>query len=98
MSVATIAALTWLLRFALQQSFSDPRQTVKTENGEMPYGAFRFNQIIEECFYISKAINTSYLDLMEISVKEKNTMIEIINEENRKNQEEIEKIKRKAKM
>lgn len=64
----------------------------------MPYGAFRFNQIIEECFYISKFINTSYLDLMEISVKEKNTMIEIINEENRKNQEEIEKIKRRAKM
>lgn len=69
---------------------------IKTDNGEMPYGVYRFNQIIEECYVISKVIHTSYLDLMDISVMEKDKMLEFINEENKRNQEELDKIKRKS--
>lgn len=63
----------------------------------MPYGVYRYNEIIDECYIISKLINTSYLDLMEISVRERDRMLELINEENKREQERIEKIKRKSK-
>lgn len=63
----------------------------------MPFGVYRFNQIIEECYYISKFINTSYLDLMEISVIERDTLLELINEQNKRDQEEIDKMKQKSK-
>lgn len=70
---------------------------IKTEDGEIPYGVYRFNQIIEECYVISKVIHTSYLDLMDISVMEKDKMLEFINEENKRNKEELDKIKRNSK-
>lgn len=63
----------------------------------MPYGVYRYNEIIDECYIISKLINTSYVDLMEISVRERDRMLELINEENKREQERIEKIKRKSK-
>lgn len=63
----------------------------------MPYGVYRYNEIIDECYIISKLINTSYIDLMEISVRERDRMLELINEENKREQERIEKIKRKSK-
>ena len=61
----------------------------------MPYGVFRFKQIIDECFAISKTINTSYTDLMNISIRERDRMIEIIVEDNKKQKEELDKIKAK---
>ena len=63
----------------------------------MPYGVYRYNEIIDECYIISKLINTSYIDLMEISVRERDRMLELINEENKREQERIENIKRKSK-
>lgn len=63
----------------------------------MPYGVYRYNEIIDECYIISKLINTSYVDLMEISVRERDRMLELINEENKREQERIENIKRKSK-
>lgn len=76
-------------------SFSDPQQLIKTDDGEMPYGIYRFQQIIDECFIISKTINTSYTDLMNISIRERDRMIEIIVEDNKKQKEELDKIKAK---
>lgn len=76
-------------------SFSDPQQLIKTDDGEMPYGIYRFQQIIDECFIISKTINTSYTDLMDISIRERDRMIEIIIEDNKKQKEELDKIKAK---
>lgn len=76
-------------------SFSDPQQLIKTDDGEMPYGVYRFQQIIDECFIISKTINTSYTDLMNISIRERDRMIEIIVEDNKKQKEELDKIKAK---
>ena len=63
----------------------------------MPFGVFRFQQIIDECYIISKVIHTSYTDLMDISIRERDRMLELINEENKKQQEEIDKMKRKSK-
>ena len=76
-------------------SFSDPQQLIKTDDGEMPYGIYRFQQIVDECFIISKTINTSYTDLMNISIRERDRMIEIIVEDNKKQKEELDKIKAK---
>lgn len=76
-------------------SFSDPQQLIKTDDGEMPYGIYRFQQIVDECFIISKTINTSYTDLMDISIRERDRMIEIIIEDNKKQKEELDKIKAK---
>ena len=76
-------------------SFSDPQQLIKTDDGEMPYGIYRFQQIVDECFIISKTINTSYTDLMNISIRERDRMIEIIIEDNKKQKEELDKIKAK---
>lgn len=61
----------------------------------MPYGVFRYKQIIDECFVISKTIHTSYLDLMNISVIEKNRILDIIEEENKRQQEQLDEIKKK---
>lgn len=62
----------------------------------MPYGVYRFNQIVEECYYISKYMHTSYLDLMSVSVGEKNQLLNLINDENKRNQEELERARQKA--
>lgn len=97
MFIATIAVMIWWFPFELHLNFSDLQQIVKTEHGEIPYGAYHYQQLIDECFVISKTINTSYTDLMDISIREKERMLEIIMEDNKKQQEEIEKIKRKTK-
>lgn len=60
----------------------------------MPYGVYRYQQIIDECYIISKVIHTSYLDLMNVSIVERDRMLELIEEENKRQEEQLEKIKR----
>lgn len=60
----------------------------------MPYGVYRYQQIIDECYIISKVIHTSYLDLMDVSIVERDRMLELIQEENKRQEEQLEKIKR----
>ena len=83
--------------FESQMSFSDPQQIIKTDDGEMPYGIFRYQQIIDESYIISKVIHTSYTDILDISIRERDRMIELINEENKRNQEDLDKLKAKSK-
>ena len=83
--------------FESQMSFSDPQQIIKTDDGEMPYGIFRYQQIIDESYIISKVIHTSYTDILDISIRERDRMIELINEENKRNQEDLDKVKAKSK-
>lgn len=61
----------------------------------MPYGVYRYQQIIDECYIISKVIHTSYLDLMNVSITERDRMLELIQEENKRQEEQLEKIKKK---
>lgn len=86
--------------FSTNQHFLDPQTT----NDGKPYGPWRYKKIVEECFYISHQIHTSYTDLMKISPRERVYLIEFLNkeaeqlqksrEENNKNiQKKIEEIK-----
>lgn len=61
----------------------------------MPYGVWKFNQIVKECYFISDNIHTSYTDLLNITIKEKNLLIKYINEKNKAERDAIEKAKKK---
>lgn len=87
-----------LYPFDLRQSFSDPHQLVKNDKGEeVPYGLYRYDELVRECYFISSSINTSYTDLLDITPKEKNLLIRYINEKNKAEQEAIEKARKKNK-
>ena len=58
-----------------------------------PYGPVRFRQIIKECYLIAKNCNTSYTDLLNITPMEKNELINLIIDENKKSEEAMQKIK-----
>ena len=83
--------------FDLQANFSNQHQLIKDSDTEeeMPYGVWKFNQIIKECYFISDNIHTSYTDLLNISVKEKDLLIKYINEKNKAERDAIEKAKKK---
>ena len=63
----------------------------------MPYGVYRYQEIIDESYIISKVIHTSYVDILDISIRERDRMIELINEENKRNREDLDKLKAKSK-
>ena len=75
--------------FALGPSFLDPQ---KTSDGQ-PYGPKRYKQIVKECYLIAKNCNTPYTNLLDITPSEKNLLLDLILEENRRSQEQIEKVK-----
>ena len=70
---------------------------IKTEDGDMPYGVYRYQEIIDESYIISKVIHTSYVDILDISIRERDRMLELINEENKRNREDLDKLKDKTK-
>ena len=71
---------------------------MKTDKGQtLPYGVVRFEEIIQECYIISKNINTSYTDLLDITPREKNMMLELLNNEAKRQQELYDKQKAKMK-
>jgi hypothetical protein len=43
-----------------------------------PYGQVRFEQIVEECYMISKKIHTSYNDLTKITPLERTYLLQFI--------------------
>ena len=43
-----------------------------------PYGPFRYEQIVEECYAISKRMHTSYGDLMKITPLERTYLLQFI--------------------
>lgn len=71
---------------------------MKTDKGQtLPYGVVRFEEIIQECYIISKNIHTSYTDLLDITPREKNMMLELLNNEAKRQQELYDKQKAKMK-
>ena len=56
-----------------------------------PYGPIRYKQIVTELYIISKNLNTSYTDLLQISPLERGYLIELLKEEKRIQEEAIEK-------
>ena len=59
-------------------SFFDPPYM---EDGKTPYGPVRFENIVQEQYIISKAINTSYLDTEKLTPKERGLLIKFILED-----------------
>ena len=48
-----------------------------TSDGK-PYAPKRYNEIIEENYWITKFTHTSYSDILKMSVLERNTLINLI--------------------
>jgi hypothetical protein len=63
--------------FALGPSFLDPLKT----KDDKPYGPFRYEEIIKECYLISKNTHTSYNDVLDMSTIERAYMLQIIAKE-----------------
>lgn len=73
----------------------DP-QSIKDDNGnEIPYGPYRYKEIVKELYYISKNIHTSYNDLQKITPLERKYLIELLIDDINKEKELIEKRKSK---
>ena len=66
-----------------------------TKDGR-PYGPIRYKQIIKECYVISKNTNTPYTALMDITPTEKNALIDLILDENRRSEEALQKARAAA--
>lgn len=67
----------------------DPQST----SDNKPYAPFRYKEIVQECYVISKNLNTSYTDLMKVTPTERGYMLEFLNEEYDRTQRELQKIK-----
>lgn len=62
-----------------------------------PYPPIRYREIIKECYVITRHLNTSYTDLYNITPKERLTLAQFIEEEERAKQKLIEEAKNKNK-
>ena len=67
-----------------------------TKDGK-PYGPIRYKQLVKECYVIAKNTNTPYTALMDITPTEKNALIDLILEENRRSEEALQKARAAAK-
>ena len=74
-------------------NFLDPQ---RTKDGK-PFGPERFKQLVKERYLITKHTNTSYGDTGDISVKEKDMLIDFIMEDLRRTKEAIEESESKVK-
>ena len=81
----------WCPRFASHQSFLDPQLT---SDGK-PYGPVRYQQIVKECYIVSKNSNTSYSDVLQMTPTEREAILSYISEEFKKTQDMIEQNRNK---
>lgn len=63
-----------------------------TSDGK-PYAPARYKRLVEECYFISKNCNTSYLDVLQMSPLEKDYIISFIMDEQERAQKQLEQIK-----
>ena len=67
-----------------------------TKDGQ-PYGPVKYKELVRECYIISRNINTSYTDLMDVTPLERQYMLEFIKEESDSLKKTIEENKQKQK-
>jgi hypothetical protein len=79
--------------FALDQNFLDPQKTDKNE----PYGPYRYKEIIRECYLISKNINTSYNEILDITPTERSYLLQFIADDIKRYNDVKEQAQTKAK-
>jgi hypothetical protein len=74
-------------------SFLDPQ----TSKDGKPYGPKRFKEIVKECWFLSDQMNTSYSDVLDLSVQERFYIAECIKEKHETQKAAIDAIKAKNK-
>lgn len=81
-----------LQSFAQHLNFLTPRLT----NDGKPYGPIKFKQLVQDCYLISKNINTPYSDVLNMTPTERNYILNFLVEEAHKMQKELEESRRKS--
>ena len=70
------------LTFVLNRNFLDPNTIkVKDEDGkekEILYAPKRYKEIVEECYLISRNLNTSYSDAKKITPLERSYLLQLL--------------------
>ncbi len=74
-------------------SFLDP-QTYKDGT---PYGPKRFKEIVRECWFLSDQMNTSYTDVLDLSVQERLYLAECVKDKQEATKKAIEEVKARNK-
>lgn len=74
--------------FASPPNFLDPQ----LNSDGTPYGTSRYKEIVNECFLISKFCNTSYADVKQITPREREYLLEFINDDLEKQQKALEEV------
>lgn len=69
--------------------FFDPAETVDGE----PYGPYRFHQIVQENYIISKNCHIPYRDVLKMTPVERQYILNFISDEIKRTNEEIERRK-----
>lgn len=64
-----------------------------TSNGR-PYGPYRYEKIVEECYVISKKTNTSYTDVLKMTPLEREYLLKFIRRDVERENELIEQRRR----
>lgn len=72
-------------------NFLDP---TLTKDGK-PYGPIRYKQLVQECYVISRNINTSYSDILRMTPTERGYLLEFLYNEFKRNQEALKAAKNK---
>lgn len=74
----------------------DPKY-VDNEHKEL-YAPIRYSQIIEECLYITKQINTSYNEILLITPRERSQLIKLLEKMNKLEKEKTDKLIKESSM
>ena len=82
--------------FVLQANFINP-QWMKNKDGEtVPYAPFLYNELVNQLYLISSKVNTSYADLLDITIKEKDIMFNIAYNQVKNEQKSLEEFQEKV--
>lgn len=77
------------LRFASLQSFLDPELT---SDGK-PYGPYRYKQLVQERYLISKNMHIPYSDTGKITPSERKLILQFLVDDSKREREALEKVK-----
>lgn len=78
-----------IINYPSQGSFLDPTLT----KDKKPYGPARYKEIVQERYFISKNINTSYNDIGKITPAEREYLIEFIVDEQKQTKKKLDEMK-----
>lgn len=73
--------------FRFGPEFLDPQ----TSKDGQPYGPKQFKSLVQECWFLSDQLHTSYVDLLDISVAERRLLLQYVTRKIEDTQKEIER-------